>query len=155
MTRRSIPFQTSSGRRKADPVQWDIATSGENGLPEVATIRLRAVVSVSTYLDYLDEWVRPMEDYKVDPATGAERTSGGIARAKRAATLDVMARFIIDEDQKLWRSLEDELDGKLLTALQDSIMEVYGGGNPSARSDSPDGSSTTGSSSTDGVPPAE
>jgi hypothetical protein len=129
-------FQTAAARRRNDPIIWDI--DGEQ-------IKLVATLELADLADLI-------EALQADPEDNAN--SIRVAVEKRKLLLDIVERFIIDEDRANFKKVADDLDIHILSQMvQELIGEYAGSANPTKPSSSSAGSQTDGETSTDGVQP--
>lgn len=127
-------FQTAAARRRNDPIIWDV--DGEQ-------IRLVAALELADLADLVEA---------LQADTDPDANSIRVAVEKRKLLLDIVGRFIIDEDQSKFTKVSDDLDIHILSQMvQELIGEYAGSANPTKPSSSSAGSLPDGETSTDGV----
>lgn len=135
---RTRSFETAAARRRKDPIVWNI---DEN------PIRLVSSMDLLDLADLIDALQTPVGD---------DESSLKAAAEKRKTLLSIVRRFVVAGDVEAFDGVADDLDIHLLSEMvQDLIQEYAGAKNPTKPQSSADGLSTTGESSTDGVPPEE
>lgn len=132
---RTRSFETAASRRRKDPITWNI---------DDQSIRLVSSMDLLDLADLIDALQAP---------TGDE-SSLKAAAEKRKTLLSIVRKFVMEDDQRSFDSIADDLDIHLLSEMvQDLIQEYSGAKNPTKPQSSADGSQGTGVTSTDGVQP--
>ena len=137
MTRQKS-FQTAAGRRRQDPIIWNI---------DGTEINLRPSVDLAEIAPLVEELQAPIPD-------GANQVEAAVS--KRAAMVKTVRTFIDEASRQAFDKVAPDIDMPMLTEMvQDLIAEYAGTANPTKPSSSSDGSPETGPSSTDGAPQEE
>ena len=130
---RTRSFETAASRRRKDPIIWNI---------DDESIRLVASMDLLDLADLIEALQAPADD----------ESSLKAAAQKRKTLLTIVRRFVVEDDQRAFDSIADDLDIHLLSEMvQDLIQEYSGAKNPTKPQSSADGSPETGGTSTDGV----
>lgn len=133
---RTRSFETAASRRRKDPITWNI---------DDQSIRLVSSMDLLDLADLIDALQAPVND---------DESSLKAAAQKRQTLLSIVRKFVIEDDQRAFDSVMDDLDIHLLSEMvQDLIQEYSGAKNPTKPQSSADGSLETGVTSTDGVQP--
>lgn len=129
-------FQTAAARRRQDPIIWDI--DGQQ-------IRLVASLELADLADLIE--ALQADD---DSAENSIRAAVG----KRKVLLEIVERFIIEDDRPKFTAVSADLDIHILSQMvQELIGEYSGSTNPTKPSSSLVGLQTDGEISTDGAQP--
>ena len=136
--KRHKSFLTAKARRTRNPLVWTIDDDVE--------LRLKTSATVDEVADLLTA----MQE---DPPEGVK----GMEAVKWRTThhVAIIRKWFVPEDQGAWDSIAKDVDIQTLMDMANDLIAEYTGANPTKPPSSPDGSSETGESSTDGAVPAE
>jgi len=133
MTRQKA-YTTAAARRRANPIEL---------LIDDHTIRLRASADLTDIADLIDEISRPVDDGESEIRSAIDR---------KGKMVELVRTFVQPGSQSDFDAVSPDLDPMILQQiLLDLIVEYTGQANPTQAPLSSDGSSETGSSSTDGA----
>lgn len=127
-------FQTAAGRRRKDPIVWEI---------DEVSIRLRPQVDLMDLADLMEQLGAKEKEAETDGLKNlAER---------RELLTAIIASFVEMEDVERFREIAPDIEPALMAEMLGELVKEYTGqGNPTPASSSSDGSNETGSDSVDG-----
>jgi hypothetical protein len=123
---RTRAFTTAASRRRADPIVWEV---------DGTAIRLRASIDLGEVAPLIEAINAPFPD-------GANQVE--VAASKRAALLETVRAFVLDDDRSAFDQVSPDLDMGILGDMVQDLVAEYSGANPTLPPSSSDGSSANG-----------